>query len=510
MIDDRAMQASSKRASCLAPASDRHGRLLHLLQEARSTFGADATALLELTDDRLMPAAVDGLREEILGRCFRIEQQPVLERILRNRDPVRSIATGQPDPYDGLLNGYNHDVGVHDCLGSVLLVDDRPWGMLTMDAIRPGTFSRIDPTQLRAFLTETEQALKECMPELSQSGVIHHPPHDSPRSPPRVRKLMGTSDGMVRLWGDLKAAADTDRSVLILGETGVGKELVTHWLYENSTRAGQPLVIVNCAALPLELADSELFGHHRGAFTGASDHRRGKFEQAHGGTLVLGELPASIQPKLLRVLQSGEIQRPGSDQLHRVDVRVIAATNRDLLAQVQAGSFRADLYYRLCGISVTVASLRERADDVLVLAGFFLEEIQQRMDTPSLRLTENCRRALLAYRWPGNVRELENVMVQAAARAVTEQGRHSRWIRVGVEHLPLVVMAGTPSPAVLAPDLAIVKASKTSLSAATDEFQRAWILREMARGSNNISSVARTAGMDPRNLSRLMKRLGLR
>ena len=218
--------------------------------------------------------------------------------------------------------------------------------------------------------------------------------------------MIGQSKAHKRLVEEIKLVGGSDLTVLITGETGVGKELVAQAIHAASSRADKPLISLNCAALPETLVESELFGHVRGAFTGALNERRGKFELANGGTLFLdevGELSLTVQAKLLRVLQSGQLQRLGSDKEHQVDVRLIAATNRDLAEEVRNGRYRADFYHRLSVYPLQVPALRERGRDVLLLAGFFLEQNRSRMGLGSLRLTTDAQAALLAYSWPGNV-----------------------------------------------------------------------------------------------------------
>jgi anaerobic nitric oxide reductase transcription regulator len=202
----------------------------------------------------------------------------------------------------------------------------------------------------------------------------------------------------------------------VTGETGVGKELVARHVHAGSRRREEAIIHVNCAALPESVAESELFGHVAGAFTGAVRDRAGKFEVADGGSLFLdeiGELPLSLQPKLLRALQQGEIQRIGSDRLHRVDVRIIAATNRDLISEVERGRFRADLYHRLAVYPIRVPALRERREDIPLLATHFADSTRRRLGLGPLRLGEDVRERLAAADWPGNVRELENVVNRA-------------------------------------------------------------------------------------------------
>ena len=228
--------------------------------------------------------------------------------------------------------------------------------------------------------------------------------------------LIGRSAKLRAVRHEIAAVASTDATVLVLGESGTGKELVAHAIHDDSRRAGGPFVEVNCAAIPRELSESELFGHVRGAFSGATRDRVGRFEAAAGGTLFLdeiGELALELQGKLLRVLQEGTFERVGEVRTRRSDVRIVAATNRNLLAEVEAGHFRQDLYYRLAVYPITVPSLRERREDVADLAAALLERICRRMGRPPLTLTGDQVAALARRDWPGNVRELLNVLERA-------------------------------------------------------------------------------------------------
>ena len=233
-------------------------------------------------------------------------------------------------------------------------------------------------------------------------------------------EIVGRSAALLGALRDVTQVAPTDSTVLILGETGTGKELIARALHDGSARRGRPLIRVNCAAIPANLIESELFGHERGAFTGATTRRVGRFALADGGTLFLdeiGELPLELQPKLLRVLQEGELEAVGSSRTQRVDVRVIAATNRDLAREVEAGRFREDLYYRLNVFPLRVPPLREREDDVLLLAAAFSERMGRRLGRRFAPLAAEWAQRLRAYGWPGNVRELENVIERAAITA---------------------------------------------------------------------------------------------
>ncbi|OQX31701.1 MAG: response regulator [Candidatus Sedimenticola endophacoides] len=231
-----------------------------------------------------------------------------------------------------------------------------------------------------------------------------------------VDGMIGSCDAMQEVCRRIAKAAPTDSTVLILGDSGTGKELVARALHEKSLRKDAPIVTVNCAAIPETLIESELFGHEKGAFTGADTTRTGLVESAQGGTLFLdeiGELPVAAQARLLRVLQNGEIRRVGSELSRHVDVRLIAATHQDLKQRVQEGRFRSDLYFRLRVVELKLPALRERGDDIISLAQFLLEKAQKQLNRPPLHLTPEAIRAITHYEWPGNVRELENTMERA-------------------------------------------------------------------------------------------------
>ena len=487
-------------------AEERYRRLLLAL---RRIFPCDAAALLQLRGDVLKPLAVSGLSEDTLGRRFALAEQPRLARILGEAGPVRFVDADMPDPYDGLVEGMAHPLPVHDCLGAALYIDDKPWGLLTLDALQPGSFDRIDPLALRAFIRLAEASVKlartiECLRERADH---EHQVYQALQQERSRHELIGKSAAMQALQRHIDTVAQSDLVVLILGETGVGKELVAQQLHGRSLRAERPLVYVNCAALPETLAESELFGHRKGAFTGAVSDRAGKFELADGGTLLLdevGELPLSIQAKLLRALQSGEIQRLGSDRQRRVDVRILAATNRDLKQEVEEGRFRADLYHRLSVFPLTVPPLRERGRDVLALAGYFLEHQQRRLQARSVRLSARAKQLLLEYHWPGNVRELEHLMSRAALLAKAGHNGAQRWITIDAEHLGLRAETAPDNAAALEQTVAL------SLAQATENFQRDWLQAVLARHRGNLAAAARDAGVDRSNFHRLLKRLGLR
>jgi PAS domain S-box-containing protein len=254
----------------------------------------------------------------------------------------------------------------------------------------------------------------------------------------RFEEIAGDSPAIQKLGDAIRQVAPTPANVLITGETGTGKELVARAIHKASHRAAKPFIRVNCAAIPASLCESEFFGHEKGAFTGAAARRVGRFELAQGGTIFLdevGELPLELQPKLLRVLQEGEFEPVGSSHTRKVDVRVVAATNRDLGAEVAAGRFREDLFYRLNVFPVVVPPLRDRGPDVEKLTHLFIERYAARIGRARPELTADCFRRLRSYHWPGNVRELENVMERAVI--IAAQGRTSLRDILPVAEAPL-------------------------------------------------------------------------
>jgi DNA-binding NtrC family response regulator len=239
----------------------------------------------------------------------------------------------------------------------------------------------------------------------------------------RTEEMIGGSQGIIKIKETIDKVAPTDARVLITGENGSGKELVARWLHEKSMRAKAPLVEVNCAAIPENLLESELFGHEKGAFTGATAQRIGRFEQCDKGTLFLdeiGEMPLQVQSKLLRVLQEGEFSRVGGNETLHTDVRIICATNRNLEEEVSKRTFRDDLFYRLNVVRIHIPPLRQRVEDIRLLAEYFLQKIANRSHTPPLKLSEEAVRVLENHPWPGNVRELENTLQRAAVLSTAD------------------------------------------------------------------------------------------
>ncbi len=346
----------------------------------------------------------------------------------------------------------------------------------------------------------------------------------------RFGEIIGDSSRMVSVFRLIEGVAPTASTVLILGESGTGKELVARAIHQMSPRSKKSFVAVNCGAIPKELVESELFGHVRGAFTGAHGARAGLFETADGGTILLdevGDLPLAAQVKLLRVLQDGEIKRVGADEARTVDVRVLAATNVDLLSRIQAGQFRRDLYYRLNVIAIELPSLRERGDDVVLLANHDLQKFARSMHREPKQLGPDAVRALREYDWPGNVRELEHAIEHAMVLSLKDVicasdlpfARASGTFRDAMpisgvipERPPVGGAAGgedahggADGARVMLTELAELPyaEAKRRLVTLFDSTYTGEILR---RTSGNMSEAARRAGLDRSNFRRLLRR----
>ncbi len=310
----------------------------------------------------------------------------------------------------------------------------------------------------------------------------------------RHRMVLGQSAAMKEAVEVARKAADSKSTILLLGESGTGKEIFARSIHNWSERRGQPFVAINCVGLSKELLESELFGHERGAFTGALNAKKGKMELAHGGTVFLdeiGDISTELQTKLLRFLEEREFERVGGTKNIRVDVRIIAATNRDLDDAVRKGSFREDLFYRLNVVRITLPPLRERKSDIEGLAKYFLRRCAAETKKTFTGITPEAREKMLAYHWPGNVRELVNVIERGV---VLGDGPE-----LTAAHLPANIVSSAPAPA----------AGEVSFYQAVDEYRRELIARTLAQTDGNRAAAARILGLQRTYLSRLIKNLRL-
>jgi transcriptional regulator with GAF, ATPase, and Fis domain len=305
--------------------------------------------------------------------------------------------------------------------------------------------------------------------------------------------MVGSGRGIREVLELVQRVAPTGSTVLIQGETGTGKELVARAIHQNSPRAARPFVAINCAALTESLLESELFGHEKGAFTGAIAQKKGKIETAAGGTLFLdeiSELAAGMQAKLLRVLQEREVEPVGGTRSIKVDVRVLAATNRNLEDQVRAGRFREDLFFRLNVVSITTPPLRERREDVLILAESFVAKVSAKYNVPVKALSSRAQALLTEYDWPGNVRELENAVERAVVLGDADE--------ILPEDLPRCVREA-PAPE-----------SEATYHCAMKQNKRHLVVRALEQAKGHYVEAARILGLHPNSLLRLIRNLGLK
>jgi transcriptional regulator with GAF, ATPase, and Fis domain len=356
----------------------------------------------------------------------------------------------------------------------------------------------------------------------SATMVLQRTPPAGTRSHRTPADMPGTvvrDPAMKRLYEMLDVVAPTGLSVLVLGETGVGKEVFAEALHRRSSRVGAPFLKLNCAALPESILEAELFGYEKGAFTGATQTKVGLFEAADGGTLFLdevGEMAPSTQTKVLRALESGEVMRLGSSTTRKVDVRFLSAANRDLRKLVADGKFRADLFFRLNGITMTLPPLRKRPEDVLPLAEVFLERAARKLGKPPPRLGAEARKALEAHPWPGNVRELRNVIERAVVLCQGEVLKpEDLLLQEGEIETAAVAVAPAPSatPVPGAPEdqqvTMRIPLRPPELKGKLEEFERAQILEALAKTTGNQTRAAKLLGIARRTLIKKMVRYGI-
>jgi two-component system nitrogen regulation response regulator NtrX len=431
--------------------------------------------------------------EENIGRTLRL----ILEREGYAVTVCGSIAEAKAHPHRA--DAYMLDVRLADGSGIDLLrwmrstAIESPILMISghgtiadaVEATRAGAFDFLEkPLSRDKVLLSLKHALEQT--KLREENRQLREIAGSPR-------MIGASTAFARVLEQATLAARSDARVLLTGESGTGKELLAAHIHAESPFAPGPFVKVNCAAIPTELIESELFGHEKGAFTGATSARRGKFELADGGTLFLdevGDLHAASQAKLLRVLQEGEFHRVGGETSIRVSVRVISATNRELTDMVAAHTFREDLYYRLCVVPVRVPSLRERREDIRPLAEYFLAEFCARNNFRPKQIAHEVFETLENYGWPGNIRELRN--------AVERMAILTRGDLLEAEAVPVEIRIARSSTA-----------RGGNLREAKESAEREHILKALDESKWNVSSAARVLGMERTNLHKRIRALGL-
>ena len=433
--------------------------------------------------------------EENIGRSLRM----ILEREGYSVNVCKSVADFGKHPDAGRADAYLFDMKLPDGNGIDLLKAVRQNGPASpaimisghgtiadaVEATRAGAFDFLEkPLSRDRVLLAVKNAIEQA--NLRQENE-------------RLRELVGGAPKMIgsspawsRAVEQATMAARSDARVLLIGESGTGKELLAAHIHNSSPFASGPFVKVNCAAIPTELLETELFGHEKGSFTGATASRRGKFELADGGTIFLdevGDLHGASQAKLLRVLQEGEFHRVGGEQIIRVSVRVISATNRDLAGMVTQDKFREDLYYRLSVVPVRVPALRERPHDIRLLSEYFLEEFCARNNFRRKMLDETVFALLESYAWPGNARELRNVIERMAI--LTPGDRLTR------DAIPVEIRVQR------------VAGPKSTIQEARESAEREHILRALEESSWNVSGASRTLGMERTNLHKRIRALGL-
>jgi DNA-binding NtrC family response regulator len=370
-------------------------------------------------------------------------------------------------------------------LGQVLLISGFGTLETAIQAVRQGAFDYISkPFSITEVKSTTERAL-------AHAGLAHSPP--VPAGAPVAPGLIGRTAGMIAVYKQIAHAADSLAPVLVVGESGTGKELVARAVHDNSVRMRRPFVAINCAAIPETLLESELFGHARGAFTGAVSDRKGIFEQAHGGTVLLdeiGDTSLALQVRLLRVLEESEVRPVGSTRAVQVDSRVVASTNADLGQAVSAGRFRQDLFYRLSVIVIQLPPLRERRADIPLLIESFLQDACRRAGR-RVNISPETVQALTAYDWPGNVRELENTIERLVVL-----GRAST---IEVADLPPGLVAGRGP----------VHERMFSDLPSLEELERRYLLHVLSAVGGNRTRAAEVLGIDRRTLYRMAERFGV-
>ena len=451
----------------------------------------------------------------MLGRILIVDDEEsmckLLEADLRMRDfesmwftsGEEALRAVKNNPVDVVLTDLNMPGinGLELCERIVLNRSDVPVIVMTafgsmetaVAAIRVGAYDFVTkPIEMEMLALTLQRAVRHR--ELQEKVRVLS---DAVSHSKRFDDMIGESAPMQELYDQLSRVADSEASVLVVGESGTGKELVAHSIHKRSRRADLPFVAVNCAALPENLLESELFGHQKGAFTDAQSNRKGLFLQAAGGTLFLdevGEIPLNMQPKLLRALEDGRIRPVGGDREVEFDARVITATNRDLESDVEEERFREDLFFRINVIQLQLPPLRSRGTDVLLLAQFLIEHFAERSRKEITGISEAAAQKLLAYNWPGNVRELRNVIERAVAL--------TQYDKLAVEDLPEKIRDFSSSHV-------LIGGQDPSELVAMEEVERRYILHVVQAVNGNKTMASKILGLDRKTLWRKLQQYGV-
>ena len=482
----RDLRALFKVSTGLAAVRDRDTLVRELLDRIFEAVPADCGAIL------LAGAAADRF-EETYGRHRQSDGPVPVSRMIARRVLLERISVLSNKPQDDFQSSHSVVAAqVQSALCVPLIAVDRVLGVVYLATTTPATQFDQDHLQL---ITAIAGVAALALDNLSRFTELEEETRRLQADLLIERTMVGESARMRTVYDVIARVAPTDATVLILGESGTGKELAARAIHENSSRKGRPFAAVNCAALTESLLESELFGHEKGAFTGALAQKKGRLELAEGGTVFLdeiGELAPALQVKLLRVLQEREFERVGGTKPIKIDTRIVAATNRRIDEAVRTGAFRKDLYYRLNVVAVTMPPLRERREDIPLLAAYFVSKYAHRCKRRVTGVSSPARKYLLHYDWPGNVRELENAIERAVVLGASEM--------VLPEDLPEAVLEAEVSSG----------PEGSGYHIAIREAKKRVVIRAMEQAEGSYADAARSLGLHPNNLHRLIRTLDLR
>ena len=485
----------------LGNASDLDGHLEKTLELIASYTGMMRGSLLLIDENtqKISAEASYGMQEGEWRQLRKDVKADVIDRIVELGKPMIVSRTSRSPFIINRTNARDVQKELIDLIFVPLLLGEKTVGIICADSLFAESISLDEDIRLLQILSSLIAQAVQVRREFQSIQAVVESENRRLQNFINYRLcpegMIGSSMSFRKVLDEVAQVTRSDATVLILGESGTGKELIANTIHFGSKRSGKPFVKVNCAALPENLVESELFGHERGAFTGAIGVHKGRFETAHSGTLFLdeiGDMKPSIQAKLLRVLQEKEFERVGGTSPLHVDVRLVAATNRNLEEMVKDGEFREDLYYRLCVFPITLPPLRERKQDIIPLAHHFIGKICDRHHRKSIFLSISVADLLTGYSWPGNIRELENVL----ERAVILCGPGEE---IKMAHLPSLIRE-TPADA---------SSSSGSLYEALEELEKQLISEALMAATGNMAKAANRLGISERIIGLRVKKYGL-